>query len=322
MEWAEQGVRVNSITPGFFPAEQNRRLLFEEDGSPTPRAVQILSHTPMNRFGMPEELVGAAVEPTAFQQSLPPAPDGADIEGHLRLILAELLPQVWRRPVGDNEIDRLLSLAMEMNEQAPTLETALRTSIVAMLVSPNFLLRVEDDPRGSTPEPLSGYELATRLSYFLWSTTPDEQLLEAAARGSLATPAGRRAQVDRMIRSDRSRALAEHFATQWLQIRSVDEKTPDPRRYPGVAEALHRSLQEETIELFDTVYFEVAPVPDSLGGFLRNNTQFGLRVASMGFDLEPDAELVLRFADFCHLGSAVAWDHGLVSSSCSPCGRS
>ena len=61
MEWAEQGVRVNSITPGFFPAEQNRRLLFEEDGSPTPRAVQILSHTPMNRFGMPEELVGAVV---------------------------------------------------------------------------------------------------------------------------------------------------------------------------------------------------------------------------------------------------------------------
>ena len=60
-EWAEQGVRVNAITPGFFPAEQNRRLLFEEDGSPTPRAQQILSHTPMNRFGGPEELVGAAV---------------------------------------------------------------------------------------------------------------------------------------------------------------------------------------------------------------------------------------------------------------------
>ena len=60
-EWAEQRVRVNAITPGFFPAEQNRRLLFEEDGSPTPRAQQILSHTPMNRFGAAEELVGAAV---------------------------------------------------------------------------------------------------------------------------------------------------------------------------------------------------------------------------------------------------------------------
>lgn len=60
-EWATQGVRVNSITPGFFPAEQNRRLLYEEDGTPTPRAQQILSHTPMDRFGTPEELVGAAV---------------------------------------------------------------------------------------------------------------------------------------------------------------------------------------------------------------------------------------------------------------------
>ena len=60
-EWADKGVRVNSITPGFFPAEQNRRLLFEEDGTPTERGQQILSHTPMNRFGRPEELVGAAV---------------------------------------------------------------------------------------------------------------------------------------------------------------------------------------------------------------------------------------------------------------------
>lgn len=60
-EWATQGVRVNTITPGFFPAEQNRRLLFNEDGSPTPRAAQILGHTPMNRFGEAEELIGAAV---------------------------------------------------------------------------------------------------------------------------------------------------------------------------------------------------------------------------------------------------------------------
>ncbi len=60
-EWADKGVRVNSITPGFFPAEQNRRLLFEDDGTPTERGQQILSHTPMDRFGRPEELVGAAV---------------------------------------------------------------------------------------------------------------------------------------------------------------------------------------------------------------------------------------------------------------------
>ena len=68
-EWAEQGVRVNAITPGFFPAEQNMRLLFEEDGRPTPRGQQILQHTPMNRFGAPEEIVGAAVFLAAAEAS-------------------------------------------------------------------------------------------------------------------------------------------------------------------------------------------------------------------------------------------------------------
>lgn len=200
-----------------------------------------------------------SVEPSAFQNSLPHAAAGAGTEEHLRLVLEELVPRAWRRPVASEEIDRLLALSLQESVVEPTFEARLRTCIIAMLVSPNFLLRVERDPAGIAPEPLSGHELATRLSYFLWSTTPDSELLEAAERGELATPGGRQAQVDRMIASTRSRSLAEHFATQWLQIRSLDERTPDPRRYPGVDEALLRSMQRETIELFDAVCREDKP---------------------------------------------------------------
>ena len=173
---------------------------------------------------------------------------------------SHLLPRAWRRPVADDEIERLLALSLQDSGENPTLEARLRTCIIAMLVNPHFLLRVEQDPRGAAPEPLSGHELATRLSYFLWSTTPDATLLEVAASGALATPGGRQAQVDRMLQSDRSRSIAEHFATQWLQIRSLAEKTPDPRRYPGVDESLLRSMQRETIELFDAVCREDKPV--------------------------------------------------------------
>ncbi len=194
-----------------------------------------------------------SVEPTPFQESLPRPLEGGGTEDHLRLVLEDLLPRAWRRPVASEEIDRLLALSLQESSGELTLEVRLRTCIIAMLVSPNFLLRVEEDPRGTVAEPLSGHELATRLSYFLWSTTPDSTLLSAAERGELATPGGRRVQVDRMIESTRSKSLAEHFATQWLQIRSLDERTPDPRRYPGVDETLLRSMQQETIELFDAV---------------------------------------------------------------------
>ena len=76
------------------------------------------------------------------------------------------------------------------------------------------------------------------------------------------------------------------------------------------------------LDFVDARDVELATFPDSLGGFFWDDAEFGERIARMRLDFEPDAELVLWFPDFCHLGSAVAWDHGLVSSSCSPCGRS
>ena len=193
------------------------------------------------------------VVPTAFQDGLPAARPGEPIATSLRRMLASLLPRVWRRPVGTDEIDALVRLAAETGGAHSTLTSQLRTCITAMLVSPSFLFRVELDSDGLDSSELSGHELATRLSYFLWSTTPDDALQIAARDGALATPDGRRQAVLRMLADPRSVALAEHFATQWLQIRSLPERTPDPRRFPGIDPALLHSMQQETIALFDDV---------------------------------------------------------------------
>jgi len=204
------------------------------------------------------------VRPTAFQNSLPTVRDGESTVVSLRRILESLLPRVWRRPVSDEEVDALMQLAIETSDPDSTLTSQLRTCITAMLVSPSFLLRIEDEPTGMEPARLKGHELATRLSYFLWSTTPDETLLAAARDGTLDTPEGRRDQVERMLADPRSRALAEHFATQWLQIRSLPDRTPDPRRFPDVDPQLMRSMQEETISLFDIIIRQQLPVWDLL----------------------------------------------------------
>ena len=204
------------------------------------------------------------VEPTAFQNSLPDSRPGEPIAESLRRILLDLLPRVWRRPVTEDEIDALLQLADTTGGDDPTLTAQLRTCVTAMLVSPSFLLRVEDDASASGPSHLKGHELATRLSYFLWSTTPDDVLLAAARDGTLDTPEGRREQVERMLADPRARALAEHFATQWLQIRSLPERTPDPRRFPGIDPALLHSMQEETIALFERVIRERRSIWDLL----------------------------------------------------------
>ena len=127
----------------------------------------------------------------------------------------------------------------------------LRLAVTAMLVHPRFLFRIEEDDPSGGERMLDDWEIASRLSYFLWATMPDEALREAAARGELVTSEGRRRQLERMIQDDRSRALARHFATQWLQIRALSEKAPDETLFPGVDEDLLMLMQEETVRFFD-----------------------------------------------------------------------
>ncbi|MCL4209321.1 MAG: DUF1592 domain-containing protein, partial [Phycisphaerales bacterium] len=143
-----------------------------------------------------------------------------------------------------------------------TPESRVRTAVTAMLVSPRFLYRPE--PSSGRPRDLDGYELATRLSYFLWSSGPDEELLKAAGSGELNSPQGLEQHATRLLADPRSIALAENFATQWLQIRDLPQRSPDPARFPGVDASLLSAMQAETILLFDAVLRENRSVRDLL----------------------------------------------------------
>lgn len=171
-------------------------------------------------------------------------------------VLRSLASRAYRRPARAGELRRLLQLVERSRAQERSPEEALQLALTALLVSPSFLFRAELDAGPSGPEarvqPCDDWQLASRLSYFLWSSPPDAELRELAAAGKLSG-AGRgavlRQQVRRLLDDPRAEALVELFAGQWLQLRRLDEVTPDPKRFPGFDEELRASMRAET-ELF------------------------------------------------------------------------
>src|SRR5439155_11122460 len=128
-------------------------------------------------------------------------------------------------------------------------EGGVRLAMQAVLVSPKFLFRLELDDRPDSPDPhpIDEYQLASRLSYFLWSSMPDDELFELAARKQL-TP-NLEAQVRRMLKDPKAEALVENFGLQWLQLRNLNTVTPDPKLFPEFDEKLRAAMLKET-ELF------------------------------------------------------------------------
>lgn len=173
-----------------------------------------------------------------------------------RRILTRFAERAYRRPVSRDEVDRLLRFVELARNNGDSSETGLRLAFQAILVSPHFLFRVEGDPRPGSVRTLNDYELASRLSYFLWSTMPDEELLESAAREELHRPDVLEKQVQRMLRDPRARALSGNFAMQWLTIRSLNEFAPDPKLFPTFTDALRKDMLEETRLFFDHVVRE------------------------------------------------------------------
>ena len=143
-------------------------------------------------------------------------------------------------------------LAFYRAGRAAGFETGIRMALERLLIDPEFLFRIERDPEGvppGAPYRLSGLELASRLSFFLWSSIPDDELLDAAISGRLSDPAERERQVRRMLADARARALVDNFAGQWLSLRSVEGIAPDPNLFPAFDENLREAFRQET-ELF------------------------------------------------------------------------
>lgn len=183
-----------------------------------------------------------------------------------RSILKEFTRRAWRRPVTDEEVDSVLHPFQVASEVGATRTDGLRHSLAAVLMSPFFLFKLEIDPDPSSTEPrdLSPYELATRLSYALWATTPDDELLEAAESGNLTSDEGLAAQIDRMLDDPRSDALLESFAARWLDFKRIDTHEVNPSIFPEYDEPLARSMRRETEFFIREFLHDDRPVAEML----------------------------------------------------------
>ena len=166
-------------------------------------------------------------------------------------IVTTLAQRAYRRPVTNADVEPLLAF-YKSSRAAGTFETGIRSALERLLVDPQFLFRVEAEPvdvAPGTPYRLDDLAIASRLSFFLWSSIPDDELVGVAARGELQNPAVLARQVQRMLADPRSRALVDNFAAQWLYLRNVRAVTPDANEYPRFDDNLREAFERET-ELF------------------------------------------------------------------------
>ncbi|MCA9118750.1 MAG: DUF1592 domain-containing protein [Planctomycetaceae bacterium] len=167
-----------------------------------------------------------------------------------RQVFERFASRAYRRPAKTEEVDRLMQLANVAHEAGDNFEASIQLALQAVLVSPHFLFRVEAMPTaGEDERTLSDYELATRLSYFLWNSMPDDELFRHAVRGTLRKDNHLDEQVRRMLRDPKAKSLVDSFASQWLQLRRFDEMTPSKRHFPTFNDVLREDMRRET-ELF------------------------------------------------------------------------
>jgi mono/diheme cytochrome c family protein len=182
-------------------------------------------------------------------------------------ILGTLAHRAYRRPVTRTEVASLARFVNMAKADGQTVEQGLQLAIEAMLVSPYFLFRIERDPNpndATLVHQVSDLELASRLSYFLWSSMPDEELLTLAESGKLRAPGTLDTQVKRMLADAKSSAFADNFAGQWLEVRNLDTVNPDPKKFPEWGPELKEAMRTETRMFFEAMLRENRPLSDFL----------------------------------------------------------
>ncbi len=174
-----------------------------------------------------------------------------------REIIGNFARRAFRRPVSTNEVDRLVKLVELADKQGESFEMGIKVALQAVLVSPQFLFRGELQPEPDNPKSahlINEYALASRLSYFLWSTMPDEELFNLAGRGELRK--NLEAQIKRMLKDPKAEALVDNFAGQWLQIRNLAMVSPDHGQFPDFDENLRAAMEKETTMFFSAIMRE------------------------------------------------------------------
>jgi hypothetical protein len=190
----------------------------------------------------------------------------AEEEACASKILTIMTRRAYRRPVTDADLKAPMKFYRETRQESG-FEAAIESALSSVLVSPEFLFRVENDPPNVAPNTayrISDLELASRLSFFLWSSIPDDELLNSATTGKLRTPAGLEQQVRRMLADARSRSLVNNFAEQWLYLRNLSSTTPDMRLFPDFDDNLRQAFRQETELFFDNIIREDRAVPELL----------------------------------------------------------
>ena len=182
-------------------------------------------------------------------------------------ILEAILRRAFRRDVTPRDLAPFLATYAATRAKEP-FEKAIAAAIRDVLLAPDFLFRLEFAPSNAAPgapHPVSDFELATRLSFFLWSSIPDDPLLDAASRGTLRDPGALAAQVRRMLADPKAEALLDNFAEQWLGLRALDEVTPDENLYPAFDSSLRAAFETETRLFLRSVMRENRSLLDLLG---------------------------------------------------------
>ncbi|MEX2176828.1 MAG: DUF1592 domain-containing protein [Pirellulaceae bacterium] len=208
----------------------------------------------------------------------PPPPPAPEVHRRLMAHAADLAPReaareivtrfaarAFRRPVKPEEVESILRIYDLAEKEGESFEERVRLALCRVLVSPHFLFRIELDPadaKAGEAYPIGEYELASRLSYFLWSTLPDEELLGLAAQGELRKNLD--AQVARMLKDDKSAALVQNFAGQWLTLRKLDQVSPDKTEFPLWDDSLRRAMRRETELFFEAILREDRSIFDFL----------------------------------------------------------
>jgi mono/diheme cytochrome c family protein len=246
--WKEQPMQLQDV---WEPSKRTSQEVHMVAGLPRLRTVSI--DGPYNVFGLSE---GPSRQRLFVCHPGSTAPD----ETCAAKILTNLARRAYRRPVTPGDVEAPMSFYKKSRQIGGSFDDGIRVGVARVLSSPYFLYRIEKDPAGApagVAHPVSDIELASRLSFFLWSSIPDEKLLDLAAAGRLRAPGVLTEQVQRMLEDERADALVENFTGQWLQLRNLEAKVvPDLIMFPDFDDNIRKGFRKETEEFFGYILRE------------------------------------------------------------------